>query len=268
MTIGRMFLPALLRIPTPGNLRLRRAIGRLDRIVYRLIAERRASRAPERDLLSMLLDARDGQGRSMMDRQLRDEILTLLVAGHETTALALTWTSYLLTRHPEVQVRLRAERTKVLGDRPPSVEDVPRLSYTRTLLLESMRLYPPAWSIGREAVEPCEIGGYAIPAGAQIWISQWILHRDPRFFSEAEQFRPERWESGLLDRLPRFVYFPFGGGPRHCIGESFAMMEGILLLAALARRFTLVREPSPPVGLWPVMTLRPKDPIWITLRAR
>src|SRR5262249_3397607 len=163
-----------------------------------------------------------------------DEAMTIFLAGHETTAILMSWTWYLLARHPEVEAKLVAELGDVLGDRRPTVEDMPRLRYTEMVVTEALRLYPPAYIIGREAVEPSVVGGYAVPAGTTLLMSQWVLHRDPRYFNDPDSFNPDRWADGLAQRLPKYAYFPFGGGPRVCIGNTFAMQEAVLLLATIA----------------------------------
>jgi cytochrome P450 len=209
----------------------------------------------------MLIAARDDDGRSMTDRQLRDEVITLLLAGHETTALALSWTWYLLSQHPDVDAKLAAELRDVLGGRAPTVDDLPNLRLTEQVVTEAIRLYPPAWGFGREAIADCEIDGYAVPAGTTIIISPWVLHVDPRHFEHPTEFRPERWSGDLARRLPRFAYIPFGGGPRICIGNRFAMMETELILATTAQRFRLERQSDHPVVPLPSITLRPKGGI-------
>ena len=258
-------------IPTPGNLRFAKAMRRLDAIVYGIIRQRRASRDSGRysgDLLSMLLEARDDDGRQMTDRQLRDEAMTLFLAGHETTANALAWTWYLLAEHPEVENKLAAELDRVLGGRAPALEDLPRLTYCEKVIKESLRLYPPAWGIGREALDDFEIGGFRLPRGAQVFMVQWLVHRDARWFDQPERFDPDRWTEEFERRLPRFAYFPFGGGPRTCIGASFATMEANLILAAVARRFRLTLAPGHPVEIFPSITLRPKYGIRMILSRR
>lgn len=256
---GRMILPPVLRhVPVPAMMRVKRAVRELDEIVNRIIRQRRASGQDTGDLLSMLMAARDEDGSGMTDRQLRDEILTFLLAGHETTAVSLSWTWYLLSQHPEVEQNLRQELRQVLGDRTPQLEDLPLLPYTDKVVKESMRLYPPAWSLARTVAKETEVGGYRLPVGANVVMSQWILHRDPRFFEQPEQFKPDRWTAEAAQRLPRFAYFPFGGGARLCIGASFAMMEANLLLAAIAQRFQLRLVPGHPVAALPSITLRPK----------
>ncbi len=265
------FRNLLNKLPLPSVRKARRARSVLDALVYGLIAERRRTGGTDGggDLLSLLLEARDEDGRGMDDRQVRDEVLTLFLAGHETTANALAWTWYLLARHPEAAVRFRAEIDTVLGDRLPGAGDVPRLVFTRQVLAESMRLYPPAWAISRRAVEPVVIGGYPLPAGTGVLCSQWVAHRDPRFFPDPLRFLPERWTETFEAGLPKLTYFPFGGGPRVCIGLGFAWMEGILLLATLGRRWTMELPPGqPPVEPSPRITLRPKGGVPVVLRRR
>ena len=210
----------------------------------------------------MLLDARDDVGTGLGDQELRDHLMTFFLAGHETTALALTFTFTLLAKNPAVEQRLRAELQSVLGEKPVSAADMPRLPYTRAVLLESMRLYPPAWAIGREALEDLSVAGHVLPKGSQLWMVQWVNHRDPRYFPEPSKFRPERWLDGLERTLPRFAYYPFGGGHRICIGNSFAMMEGILALVTLMRHFRIkLVHPDKPIRHLASITLRPKAPI-------
>jgi cytochrome P450 len=254
-------------VPTPTNRRLVRAVKRLDEIVYRIINERRASGEDKGDLLSMLLHAQDDEGGAMSDKQLRDETMTLFLAGHETTALALTWTFYLLAQNPYAEGKLREELAEVLGGRAPTVADLPRLRYAEHVATESMRLYPPAYAFGREALADCEIGGYPVRKGTTLFLSQWVMHRDPRFYDEPERFLPERWADGLLQRLPRFAYFPFSGGPRQCIGDRFAMMEAVLIVATVAQRYRFALVPGHPVVPRPSMTLRPQHGIKVVLRA-
>jgi cytochrome P450 len=257
------------RVPTPGNLRYGRSVRNLDALVYRIIAERRATGGETQDLLGMLLAARDEDGRGMTDRQLRDEVMTLLLAGHDTTALALTWAFVLLAQHPEAEARLHAEVDQVLDGRTPTSADVGRLPYVEQVMMETLRLYPTAWAIGREAVRDTQIGGERVPKGTTVLLSPWVLHRDVRFFDEAQVFRPERWADGLAQRLPRFAYVPFGGGQRVCIGSSFAQLEASLLLATIVQRFRLsLAEPDRPIEPLPVVTLRPRRAIPMRLGAR
>ena len=255
--------------PTPNNLRFRKGIGRLNQIIYGLIDERRETGTDTGDLLSMLLRFRDEAGARISDKQLRDEVLTLLLAGHETTALALSWTWYLLYKHPGVEAKLLEELQEVLRDRTPTIDDLPRLAYAEMVIKESMRLYPPAWGVSRETVEECEIGGYRVPAGTQLLIFLWAMHRDPRYFQGPEAFDPGRWESGLAKGVPRYAYLPFGAGPRICIGGSFAMVEAIVLLATIAREFRLELVPGQRrVIPQPSTTLRPRGGIRMFLRRR
>jgi cytochrome P450 len=258
------------RLPLPSNRRFFRSRDRLDGMIYRMILQRRASAEDTGDLLSMLILARDAEadGGTMSDEQVRDEAVTLLLAGHETTANALAWTWYLLARHPAAEEALHAEVDSVLGGRLPTADDLPRLPYTRAVLAESMRLFPPAWVISREAVEDLEIGGVAVPRGTMIFLSEWVIHRDPRFWDEPERFLPERWLDGLAERLPRFAYFPFGGGTRKCIGEAFAWTEGMLVLATLSRRWRLRLLPGQRVEPLPLITLRPRHGIGVRVEGR
>jgi cytochrome P450 len=254
-------------VPTPTNRRLVKAVKRLDAIVYRIINERRAGGEDRGDLLSMLLQAQDDEGGAMSDKQLRDETMTLFLAGHETTALALTWTFYLLAQSADAEAKLRTELAAVLGGRSPTVADLPRLRWTEHVVTESMRLYPPAYAFGREALADCEIGGYPVRKGTTLFLSQWVMHRDPRYYDEPERFLPERWAGGLMQRLPRFAYFPFSGGPRQCIGDRFAMMEAVLIVAAVAQRYRFALVPGHPVVPKPSMTLRPQHGIKVVLHA-
>jgi cytochrome P450 len=254
-------------IPIPGNLRYRSAVRRLDGVVHRIIDEHR-DHDGRGDLLGLLMRARDEEGHAMTDEQLRDEAITILLAGHETTALALSWTCYLLSQHPSVAVHLHQELEEVLSGRPPGVADLPLLRFTEMVVMEAMRLYPPAYALGREAVHDCTIAGYDVPAGTSIFISPWVVHRDARWFDRPEEFLPERWAGNAAQRLPRFAYFPFGGGPRVCIGNRFAMMEAVLLLACIARRFRLVLHDEKSVTLFPSITLRPANGLKMTLRRR
>ena len=246
--------------PLPKSPRLLRSRRHLNRVIFSIIRDRRASAAPSNDLLQTLLDAHDEHGARMGDVQLRDEVMTLFLAGHETTSNALTWAWYLLAQNPAVEHALVSELDQVLAGRPPALSDLPRLPYTEMVVKESMRLYPPAWGIGRRAISDFEIGGYRIRAGTNIFILQWITHRDPRFFPDPVRFDPERWRVDPVrtGRIPRFAYFPFGGGPRVCIGAGFAMMEATLLLATIAQRYRFTRLPDPPVVPFFSVTLRPR----------
>jgi cytochrome P450 len=256
------------RLPTPAHRRFHALARKIDQVVFRIISERRSSGEDKGDLLSMLLAARDEDGSQMSDRQLRDEVITLFLAGHETTALTLAWTWYLLGTHPEIERKFHDELERVLEGRAPTAADLPRLKYTEQIAKECMRLYPPAYGLGREAINECEIGGYRVPAGTQVFMFQWATQRDPRFFTEPDAFRPERWTEEFVEQLPKYAYFPFGGGPRVCIGASFAMMEIILCLAAIGQRFTLELDRKHPVSIYPAMSLRPKDGIKAVVRNR
>ena len=269
-TVGlRLLLPPAARfLPTPTMIEFRRAVRQLDEIVYRIIAARRQNERDTGDLLSMLMQARDEDGSRMTDRQLRDEVMTFLLAGHETTALTLSWTWHLLAQNPQAEHKLHDELDKVLGGRAPTFTDMPALQETERIIKESMRLYPPAWSLARTVVSEFELRGYKIPAGANLVMSQWIMHRHPAYFADPEKFDPDRWQLESLQKLPRFVYFSFGGGPRQCIGASFAMMEAILLLATIAQRFRLEAVPDHPVAPVPGFTLRPKHGIKMILQQR
>jgi cytochrome P450 len=265
----RILLPPIARyLPTPRMISFRRAVARMDNTVYSIVAQHQANKGDSGDLLSMLIAARDEDGSRMSDRQLRDEVLTFLIAGHETTALALTWTWHLLAQHPEVEGKLHEELDRVLGGRLPEFADLPMLTYTERVIKESMRLYPPVWSLARTVISDFELRAYRIPAGANVVMSQWIMHRSPAYFPDPEKFDPDRWSPGKAQELPRFAYFPFGGGPRQCIGSSFAMMEATLLLATIAQRFRLQMVPKHPVIPVPSFTLRPKYGLRMTLESR
>jgi cytochrome P450 len=240
-----------------------RAIRELNEIIDNIIRRRRSSNQPRADLLDMLLRARDADGSPMSDAQLRDEVMTLFLAGHETTAIALSWACYLIAQNPQIETKLAEELKAVLCDRVPAPEDLPRLRYTEMALKEAMRLYPAVWGIGRKAVKECELGGYRVPAGSNIFILQWRTQRDPRFFPDPERFDPERWSEDPVrsGKIPRFAYFPFGGGSRVCVGASFAMMEATLLLAMIQQKYHLEIVPGHPIEIFASVTLRPKHGI-------
>lgn len=256
------------RLPTRTNRRFHEAVRQIDDFIYRIINQRRASGEDHGDLLSMLLQAQDEDGSQMSDQQLRDETMTLFLAGYETTSLALAWAWYLLAQHPETEQKLWQELDEVLGGRAPEMTDMPRLRYTEMIAKETMRLYPPAYIVGREAIKDCEIGGYHVRAGTQLFMPTWVVHRDARFFDSPAEFKPERWTPEFISQLPRYAYFPFGGGPRGCIGNQFAMMEFILLLATIAQKFQLRLVPEHKVTLYPAMSLRPRHGIKMTIHQR
>jgi cytochrome P450 len=259
------FSELLDNVPIGPTRRLKRAKRRLDAIVDRMLAEHRAGGGDPNDLLSMLLAASDDEGAGLGDAQIRDEALTILLAGHETTANAIAWTFYLLQRHGEIEEKLYAHVADVLGDRDPTAADVPRLDYVRAVFAETLRLYPPAWVTARRALHAVDIGPYRIARGDIVIVSQYVSHRDPRYFPDPERFDPERW---FREAPPKFAYFPFGGGNRLCIGESFAWMEGILVLATIVRRFRLLRVGMDDVATLPLVTLRPRGAIRATVSAR
>lgn len=260
-----LFLPRWL--PTPGKIRARRAIETLDRIVYRMIAERRRAADPGTDLLGMLMAATDG-AEQMTDQQLRDELMTLVLAGHETTANALTFTLWLLARHPEINERLRAELDEVIGDRPPTVADLKSLPYTEQVIKESMRIYPPVWMIERIAGSDDELGGYRVPKGHLIGVSPWTLHRDPDVWPDPERFDPGRFTEKACAGRNRYSYLPFGGGQRTCIGNAFAMMEAKILLATFASRCDIELADKRAIELEPSITLRPKRGLRLAISPR
>jgi cytochrome P450 len=255
-------------VPTPGNRRYQAARQDLDALVYRIVGERRRAADPGSDLLGVLLSASDDGGHGMQDRQLRDEVMTLLLAGHDTTALALTWAFVLLAQNPAAAQPLYDEIDAVLGDRRPVPEDARALPYTDRVITETLRLYPTAWAIGRETLRDTTIGGRKVRKGTTVLIVPWTIHRDPRFFEAPDEFRPSRWADGLAERLPRFAYVPFGGGQRVCIGSSFAQLEATLLLASITQRFSLALAPTEHVEPWPVVTLRTRADVPMRLIAR
>jgi cytochrome P450 len=256
------------RFPLPSTRRFERARAELDTIVYRIIAERRADAGDRGDLLSMLLAARDADtGEGMSDTQVHDEVMTIFLAGHETTAVALTWAWYILSRHPQVAERLRAELREVLGGRAPTVEDLPALKYTEMVMQETLRLYPPAWLMTRMGRDDDEIMGYHIPARTPIYLCQYLTHRHPAFWDNPEGVDPERFSPERSVDRPRWAYFPFGGGPRQCIGSAFALMEAQLALATIAQHCRLDLVPGQRIVLDPKITLRPRYGLLMTLRS-
>ena len=262
------------KLPLPSVRRFERARDRLNQTIYRLIAERRASGRDTGDLLSMLLLSQDEQGdsgepsRGLTDEQVRDEALTLLLAGHETTANALTWTWYLLSQNPDAEAKLHAELDAVLAGRLPGLDDLPRLRYTEGVFAEALRLYPPAWAIGRRAKQDFSVGEYKVPARSIVLMSPWVVHRDARWFSDPLKFAPERWKVRESESRPKFSYFPFGGGARVCMGERFAWMEGVLVIAAFAPRWRLRMASGQRVDTEARITLRPKYPMRMIVEQR
>jgi cytochrome P450 len=262
---------AYLYAPLPGLTRFRRARARLNAVVHRIIADHRSrartgNTADSGDLLSMLMASRDEEGGAtdgsgMTDEQLRDEIITIFLAGYETVANALTWTWLLLAQNPEAEARFHAELNGVLGGRTATMDDLPQLRYTEMVFAESMRIYPPAWAMGRQSTAPIALGPYRFPAGTYFFFSQYVMQRDPEYFPDPLRFDPERFTPEAKAARPRFAYFPFGGGGRQCIGESFAWMEGVLLLATIAQKWRLRLLPDQQIDVQPKITLRPKYPI-------
>ncbi|MBD2000880.1 cytochrome P450 [Leptolyngbya sp. FACHB-541] len=263
-------LPRSLQSRGTGNevdRRYQKAIAMMDETIYAMIQHRRTNGTDNQDLLGMLMQIEDADdGSRMTDKQLRDEVATLILAGHETTANTLSWTWMLLANHPHIRQKLDTELSTVLDGRSPTITDLPQLTYTHWVVKESMRLYPPVTEVTREATQDCEIGGYAISKGSTLIASQWVMHRHPHYFAEPEVFNPERWNHDLEKQLPRGVYFPFGDGPRVCIGKSFAVMEAILILATIAQTFHLELAPDQTIKLQPSITLRPKDGIQVVLK--
>ena len=255
-------------VPTPSNCRLQSAIAELDRRVQGFIAAGRSREHSGNDLLSRLLVAQHEDGTRMTDGQLRDEAMTLYLAGHETTALTLTWTWYLLSRHTHVEEKLLSEWQRVLAGSAPTVKQLPNLGYTAAVIAELMRLFPPVYVIGREAITDLELGGYRVKRGHTVLMSQWVNHRDPKYFPDPEEFRPERWEDGLAKRLPKFAYFPFGGGQRICVGANFALMEAAIILPTVGQRYQFTLDPDAVIGIKPQITLLPANGMPATLRRR
>jgi cytochrome P450 len=253
--------------PMPGRLRFWRAKRQLEELIDRIVRER-GQIGDGGDLVSLLLAARYEDGRAMSSRQVRDEVMTIVLAGHETTTVALTWAWYLLAGHPQVEARLQAEVEAVLGDRLPALSDLPRLVYTNQVVSEVLRLYPPIWALAREAIQDVEIGGHPLRKGDVALCSQWAMHRDQRYFERPDAFEPERWSDGLEQRLPRFAYFPFGGGSRQCLGKVFATMELPLLLATIVRRFRLTLAPGQVIAPRAGVTVRPTTGFRMVVRRR
>jgi len=260
--------PLLRRLPLSSQRRLRRAQDYLDTLIYRLIDERRTAGGETGDVLAMLVGAQTEDGNPLSPQLIHDEALTLLLAGHETTALALSWTWYLLAHHPDVDTAMQAELQTVLGGRLPTVEDLPQLQYTRMVLTEALRLYPPAWLMTRRARQEVVIGDYRFPPGTFFLLSPYLTHHDARFFPDPEAFVPTRWAAPPETDPARYAYLPFGGGPRQCLGEGFAWMAGLLVLATVAQTWRMRLVPGPPVAPWALVTLRPKHGIHVQLARR
>ena len=252
-----ILLPAW--VPTPLRVRSKRAKAVLDEIVYRFINQRRASGEDRGDLLSMLLLSQDEDGERMTDKQVRDEAVTLFLAGHETTANALNWTFWLLAQNPQVERRLHHELDSVLADKAPELEDLRRLPYTDMVIKESMRLMPPVWSIGRMNKEATEVLGYPFPEWSGVQIVIYCVHRHPEIWDKPNDFVPERWAEDSINEIPKYAYLPFGGGPRICIGNGFATMEANLLLATIAQRFRLSLIDGVEIVPRPFITMFPRD---------
>lgn len=253
--------------PRPENIQYRQAIAQMDAAIYQLIQARRNNNEESHDLLSMLMNAEDEETHERMnDKQLRDEVATLMLAGHETTANTLSWTWMLLSQYPQVREKLQAELQQVLQGKLPTVEDLRRLPYTQQVIKESMRLYPPVSLMGREVAQDTTIGDYEVSQGTAIMISQWVMHRHPKYFDNPEAFQPERWTEDFEKQLPRGVYIPFGDGPRICIGKGFAQMEAALLLATIAQKFQVDVVPGFAIVPQPSITLRPEYGIKVTLK--
>lgn len=264
--IGQPLIPDWL--PTPANRRFHRAIKTVNTVVERIIRERRSEGKDHGDLLGVLLAARGDDGSAMSDEQLRAEVKALFLAGNETTAIALSWAIYLLAQDPQVEAKLGAELDEVLGGRVPTTADLPGLRYLEMIIKEVQRVFPPVWVMGREAKHDTTIGSYPVPKGTQIFISQWVMHHDSRYFPEPEKFNPERWTKEMEDNLPKYAYDPFGGGPRVCIGSGFAWLEAKLVLAMIYQRFSFKLLPEPAVVPLASATLRPKQGIRAQIVAR
>ncbi len=262
------------RLPLPYSMEFKRKRADLDRIIYRLIGERRESGDRGDDLMSLLMEARfadsddDATGAALTDTQVRDETVTMFAAGHETTAVTLIWTWYLLATHPEYQERFHAELDEVLEGRPATLDDLPNLTFLDQAISESLRMYPPIWFWGRMVFEPFELGGYRLPAGAFLLAPQLVAHRDARWFKDPLEFRPERWTPEFRANLPQFAYYPFGGGPRRCIGEGFAMMEAKLIMATIGQRWKMRHDPRHQADILPLISLRPKGGMPMYLERR
>jgi cytochrome P450 len=253
-------------IPTPRNVRFSRAMRVLDGVVHEIIEARRAAPS-QADMLGMFMEARDSEsGEGLCDEELRDVVMTMVLAGHETTANALSWAFYLLSSAPEVAGRLYEESRAALGGGPATLNALPHLGFAAQVCQEAMRLYPPAWIFGREAIEEDVFGQFKIPANAALVVSPWLLHRDPRWWEDPEEFKPSRFTSEAVEARPKYSYVPFAAGPRMCIGNNFAMMEMQVVLGMVAARYRLELVPGRPVEVEPSVTLRPRSGIWMSVR--
>lgn len=257
------------KLPLPGNKRCQEAMEHLDKIIYGLIEERRNRKSKKEDLLAMLLEAQDEEGGAgMSDQQVRDEAITLFMAGQETTANSLSWTFYLISQNPEVERKLKEEIEAVLNGKLPSLDDLGKLTYTHKVFKEAIRLYPPAWAVARRAKEDYDLDGYTVPSGTDIFMSQFVVHRDPRHYKEPHRFNPDRWTKEFEEELPKFAYFPFGGGPRRCIGEPFAWMEGVIVLASIIPNWKMRLVPKQNIVPDALITIRPKHGVKMILEKR
>ncbi|MDJ0727631.1 MAG: cytochrome P450 [Prochloraceae cyanobacterium] len=254
--------------PTEADLRYKKAIDRVDKAIYKIIQTRRKNKQNSGDLLSLLIDMKDENGKKMSDRQVRDEAATMILAGHETTANTLSWTWMLLAQNPQVRAKLQQELKEVLGNKKPTAADYNRLNYTKMVIKESMRLYPAVAELSRQTTREYNLGGYQIPANCTVMMCQWVNHRNPDYFPDPETFNPDRWANDLEKKLPKGVYFPFGDGQRICIGKGFALMEAVLLLATISQKFTLNLLPEHPILPQPSITLRPEKGIKVILNKR
>lgn len=254
-------------VPTPGRARIKKAAAVIDAEVGRVVARHRDGDGERPDLLSRLLTAVDETGAHLTDEEIRDETVTLYIGGHETTSSTLVWAWYLLSRNPEARAALTEELDRVLGDREPGIDDYAQLTYAQAVVKESLRLYPTIWLVTGVAKEGAQIGGIPMPVGTRVWSSQWATHRDERWFPRPEEFRPERWDPEHGDEIPEYAWYPFGGGPRVCLGTRFAMVEAVLVLAVLARRFELEVDPGV-INPVPTLTLQPDREVLATVRAR
>ena len=257
-------------LPTPKNLHFRKTVRKVNKLISNLIRQRRAAAAggeiDKKDLLSILLSIKNGETEGLSERQLRDEIITIFIAGHETTSVTLSWIWVLLSKHPDDFEKLKAELRAVLNGREPTFGDLPNLHHTTRIIKESLRLFPPNRSTAREAINDCKIGDYFIPGGSQVVMSQWVVHRDERFFESPAEFLPDRWTAEFERKLHKYAYFPFGGGSRICIGRSFAMMEAALVLATIAQRFQITLDSKDEIEPVPLVLLRPKGKLKVTLK--